>query len=48
MLHGADALPRRWRDGLTGRTASDDDGRMFDLIARAKSRFWDLGEGRLG
>jgi ADP-ribosyl-[dinitrogen reductase] hydrolase len=40
MLHGVDALPRRWREGLTGRTTTDDDGRMFELIERAKSRFW--------
>jgi ADP-ribosyl-[dinitrogen reductase] hydrolase len=39
-LHGAQPLPRRWRDGLTGRTATDDDGRMFDLITAAKARFW--------
>jgi ADP-ribosylglycohydrolase len=41
ILHGAEALPRRWRDGLTGRTAAADDGRMFELIAQAKSRFWE-------
>jgi ADP-ribosyl-[dinitrogen reductase] hydrolase len=40
MLHGAQALPRRWREGLTGRATADDDGRMFDLIAQAKCRFW--------
>jgi ADP-ribosylglycohydrolase len=40
MLHGAEALPPRWRAGLTGRTTSDDDGRMFELIAAAKARFW--------
>ena len=40
MLHGIEALPRRWRDGLTGRTAIDDDGRMFELIDQARSRFW--------
>jgi ADP-ribosyl-[dinitrogen reductase] hydrolase len=45
MLHGAEALPRRWRDGLTGRTGTDDDGRMFELIAQAKSRFWVDAEG---
>ena len=40
MLHGVQALPPRWRAGLTGRTTSDDDGRMFELIAAAKARFW--------
>ena len=40
MLHGAKALPRRWREGLTGRTSTDDDGRMFELIGMARARFW--------
>ena len=43
MLHGAPALPPRWRAGLTGRTTGDDDGRMFELIAAAKARFWVAG-----
>ena len=38
-LHGEDALPRRWRDGLLGRTAAADDGRVFELLARAEKRF---------
>jgi ADP-ribosylglycohydrolase len=41
-LHGAEALPRRWREGLTGRTMSDDDGRMQELIGRAEHQFWGL------
>ena len=40
-LHGADRLPQRWRDGLTGRTASHDDGRIQALIAEARHRFWE-------
>ncbi len=42
-LHGVDALPRRWRDGLTGRTGADDDGRMFEILRAAAQCF---GSGR--
>jgi ADP-ribosyl-[dinitrogen reductase] hydrolase len=38
-LHGVDALPRRWRDGLTGRTGADDDGRMFEILNEAREVF---------
>ena len=46
-LHGAKALPERWRAHLTGRTLAgggrageaDDDGRIFDLIAQARERW---------
>lgn len=38
-LHGEDALPHRWRDGLLGRTAADDDGRVFGLLDRAQAQF---------
>lgn len=38
-LHGAHAIPRRWRDGLTGRTGADDDGRMFEILAQARDVF---------
>ena len=31
-LHGEKALPGRWIDGLLGRTAQDDDGRVFELL----------------
>lgn len=40
-LHGTDALPKRWRDGLLGRTAADDDGRVFALLDAARVRWWD-------
>ena len=40
-LHGASALPRRWLDGLTGRTAADDDGAMFWMLHAARARFWE-------
>ncbi len=38
-LHGEDALPRRWLDGLLGRTTADDDGRVFELLDGAEERF---------
>ncbi len=38
-LHGIDALPRRWRDALTGRTGADDDGRMFEILDQAREVF---------
>ncbi len=39
-LHGASALPQRWRLGLLGRTAAHDDGRVFQLIEAATRREW--------
>jgi ADP-ribosylglycohydrolase len=38
-LHGRAALPARWLDDLTGRTGRADDGRVFELAARAAARF---------
>lgn len=38
-LHGAAALPPRWKQGLLGRTTADDDGRVFELIAEACRRW---------
>ena len=35
-LHGSAAFPARWRDELLGRTREDDDGRVFQLIERAR------------
>jgi len=37
--HGVDALPKRWRDGLLGRTGGADDGRVFELVALAQQRW---------
>lgn len=34
-LHGERALPERWRSGLLGRTRTDDDGRVFELLEEA-------------
>lgn len=44
-LHGRDALPRRWIDGLLGRTGAHDDGRVFKILAEARRRWWDCDEG---
>jgi len=38
-LHGVDALPKRWRDRLLGRTREADDGRVQALIDRAVEVF---------
>ncbi len=39
-LHGTDRLPKRWREGLLGRTGADDDGRVRELLDRAKLKWW--------
>ena len=39
-LHGRQALPKEWIDGLLGRTGDHDDGRVFELITEARERFW--------
>lgn len=41
-LHGRSALPKKWVERLTGRTAHDDDGRVFELVAEARER-WGRG-----
>ena len=38
-LHGRSGLPERWIAGLTGRTAHNDDGRIFELIEMAKKKW---------
>lgn len=38
-LHGSDALPSRWKNGLTGRTTADDDGRVFELLDMAEQQW---------
>lgn len=35
-LHGKASLPERWITNLLGRTAETDDGRVFELLARAR------------
>lgn len=39
-LHGKRGLPARWIAGLTGRTMSSDDGKVFSLIEEARKEFW--------
>ncbi len=38
-LHGRRAIPERWVADLLGRTAADDDGRLFELLTMAGERF---------
>ncbi len=40
-LHGLEALPERWRDGLLGRTTADDDGRIYELLPDARNTWSD-------
>jgi ADP-ribosylglycohydrolase len=35
-LHGKKAIPVRWIRNLSGRTADRDDGRVFEILARAR------------
>ena len=39
-LHGADALPVRWREHLLGRTGANDDGKVVFLITQARLRWF--------
>lgn len=43
-LHGRQALPSRWVDGLLGRTRDADDGHAFDLLREARKRWVPSGE----
>ena len=43
-LHGRDAIPERWVANLSGRTTDRDDGRIFELIRDARSR-WGCSRG---
>jgi ADP-ribosylglycohydrolase len=38
-LHGEGALPKRWREGLLGRTREADDGEVQAIVAAARRRF---------
>ena len=44
-LHGGRGLPERWREGLLGRTAKADDGRIFALLDEAEAVFGHPGDG---
>lgn len=39
-LHGLEAIPARWRAGLTGRTTDRDDGPILALIEKGRGRSW--------
>ncbi len=39
-LHGKEKLPERWRANLLGRTTAADDGRVFQLLAAARQKWW--------
>lgn len=39
-LHGKKAIPERWIRNLSGRTTEADDGKICELIATARDRFW--------
>ncbi len=39
-LHGRGGLPRRWIDGLSGRTRESDDGRVFEILKEARKIWW--------
>lgn len=40
-LHGKPAIPDKWLKGLLGRTSYDDDGRVCELLGRARRLWWD-------
>jgi ADP-ribosyl-[dinitrogen reductase] hydrolase len=40
-LHGKEDIPTRWLSNLSGRTSANDDGRVFELIEKAKRRWWE-------
>ena len=41
-LYGREAFPSRWVTSLSGRTSTDDDGKVFEIIADARRVFWDV------
>jgi ADP-ribosyl-[dinitrogen reductase] hydrolase len=42
-LYGRSRLPERWVASLLGRTGAQDDGRIFELLEAARSRWWANG-----
>jgi len=38
-LHGKKSMPPRWINNLSGRTTDRDDGKVFELLSRAKHAF---------
>jgi len=39
-LHGKEKFPERWLANLTGRTTAEDNGRVFELLAAAREKWW--------
>ncbi len=39
-LYGQDRIPARWIADLSGRTTDRDDGRVFELLQAARTRWW--------
>ena len=39
-VHGKSAIPDGWIHNLSGRTTDSDDGRICELIAQARTTFW--------
>jgi len=39
-LHGKHRIPQSWIEKLTGRTTAADDGRVFELLERARTTWW--------
>lgn len=44
-LHGRSRLPERWVSCLLGRTTEADDGRVFELVRQARTRFCSTAMG---
>lgn len=42
-LHGKGKIPQRWISNLSGRTTYRDDGRIFELLEKAKQMWWQGG-----
>jgi ADP-ribosylglycohydrolase len=38
-LHGCKAIPKRWLSRLSGRTTDRDDGKVFELLNKARARW---------
>ena len=38
-LHGKQNIPNRWTENLLGRTKNDDDGKIFELLQKARQRW---------
>ena len=39
-LHGREKIPERWLINLTGKTAENDDGKVYELLSAAQRLWW--------